>query len=210
MKCILFDLDGTIQDSEKLATDANRVGFRTILGREATDDELEQLVGKPVAKVIVTMFPESGNQIFEKAVEHYDTYCHSIRCYDGVKEMMNAVKLSGFAMGIVSSKRRKYILKELEANSITDLFTCIIGQEDTVDHKPNAAPLLMAAKQMEFEPEQCLYIGDQPTDILAAQAAGMKSAAALWGEGRKERLSSVSPDYFFETPQIFLDFIKDG
>ncbi|BBH23585.1 hypothetical protein Back11_49300 [Paenibacillus baekrokdamisoli] len=50
MKCILFDLDGTIQDSEKLATEANRLGFRTILGREATTEELEQLVGKPIAK----------------------------------------------------------------------------------------------------------------------------------------------------------------
>lgn len=52
MQCILFDLDGTIQDSEKLATEANSYGFQSILGRAATQQELDHLVGKPTARVI--------------------------------------------------------------------------------------------------------------------------------------------------------------
>lgn len=206
VKGLIFDLDGTLQDSEQLATEANRMGFRFVLGRDATPTELDQLAGKPVAKVISQIFPEHGQAIFTKAVEHYDACCHTICCYDGVREMLHELSAVGYKLGIASSKRRKYIVKEMEANGILSLFEAIVGQEDTDEHKPSAAPLLLAAEKMGLSPEQCVYIGDLPTDLLAARAAGMTSAAALWGEGRQERLSPCSPDLVFATPHSLLSF----
>ncbi|MBH5318178.1 HAD family hydrolase [Paenibacillus sp. GSMTC-2017] len=194
MKCVLLDLDGTLQDSESLATEAVKVGFRSILNREATNDELAYLKGKPIAKVIVLLLPEEGALIYEKAAQHYILQSGSIALYDGVLEMLEQLSRDGFELGIVSSKTRANVRKELESNGIIHYFTCIVGQEDTKEHKPSPVPLLLAASQMGYNAEDCFYIGDQPTDIIAASAAGMGSGAALWGEGELGILSKTNPD----------------
>ncbi|MFF2887816.1 HAD family hydrolase [Paenibacillus sp. NPDC057967] len=201
VSCILFDLDGTLQDSEKLATEAQRFGFRSVLEREATEEELSQLKGKPVAKVIGILFPEYGTQIFEHAVRYYDANCTTITLYRGVRDMLESLSDAGYPMGIVSSKRKAYVLRELEANGLLSFFDCIVGQEDTGEHKPKPAPLLLAAEKMGVPVETCLYIGDQVSDILAASTAGMASCAALWGEGERKLLEQAQPDYVFETPE---------
>ncbi|MDF2723421.1 MAG: gph, partial [Paenibacillus sp.] len=177
--------------------------FRTVLQREATAEELDSLVGKPVRKVMSQLFPEHGESIMARAVEHYHANCESIRCYDGVKEMIKRLA-ADYALAIVSSKPRMYILRELEVHELLAFFPVIVGQEDTELHKPHPAPLLLAAEQLDIEPEHCMYVGDQPTDMIAAHRAGMVSAAALWGEGKRERLSAVSPRYVFEHPHSLL------
>lgn len=208
--CILFDLDGTLQDSEKLAIEAQRVGFRAVLNREATEDELNQLKGKPIAKVIRILYPEHGSQIFEYAGRYYDANCGNIALYEGVREMLEKLAQAGYPLGIVSSKRKGYVMRELEANGLLSFFKCIIGQEDTAEHKPNPAPLLLAASELGVPCVECLYIGDQATDMLAASAAGMASGAALWGEGERERLASGHPDQYFATPQSVVTTLADA
>lgn len=76
----------------------------------------------------------------------------------------------------------------------------VVTQEDTSEHKPSPAPLFLAAEKLETAPECCVYVGDQPTDIQAAQAAGMGSIATYWGEGRKERLVRYQPTFSCENP----------
>ncbi|WP_165861222.1 HAD family hydrolase [Paenibacillus paeoniae] len=201
VSCILFDLDGTLQDSEKLAMEAQRVGFRSVLKREATEEELNQLKGKPVAKVIGILYPEHGLQIFEHSVRYYDANCESIALYDGVRDMLERLMEAGYPMGIVSSKRKGYVVRELKASGLLSFFDCIVGQEDTEEHKPKPTPLLLAVEKMGVPIEACIYIGDQVTDIRAASAAGMTSGAALWGEGERELLEDGRPDHYFTTPE---------
>ncbi|WP_169507466.1 HAD family hydrolase [Paenibacillus harenae] len=61
-------------------------------------------------------------------------------------------------------------------------------------------PLLQLAEKLNLQPEKCLYVGDQPTDIQATHAANMTGIAALWGEGRRERLSPLNPTFLFDKP----------
>jgi len=190
-----------LQDSENLATEANRAGFRSVLEREATEEELNQLKGKPVAKVIGILYPEHGARIFEHAIRYYDANCTAISLYAGVRNMLERLAESGYPLGIVSSKRKAYVLRELEANGLLSFFDCIVGQEDTEEHKPKPAPLLLAAEQMGVPAAECMYIGDQLGDMLAASAAGMASVAALWGEGELELLEQGQPQHVFATPE---------
>jgi pyrophosphatase PpaX len=48
-----------------------------------------------------------------------------------------------------------------------------------------------------------MYVGDQPSDIVAANSAGMTSCAALWGEGERQRLEPANPSFLFETVEDF-------
>ena len=74
-------------------------------------------------------------------------------------------------------------------------------------HKPDPAPLLHAAKQVGVAPGDCVYVGDDERDIIAARAAGMSSLVALWGY----RLDSDDPlawqaDAMFERAGDLLDY----
>ncbi|MFD6843729.1 HAD family hydrolase, partial [Bacillus cereus] len=57
-------------------------------------------------------------------------------------------------------------------------------------------------------PKQCMYIGDQITDIQAAHASQMKSGAALWGEGMFEKLVIQEPNFVFNTPSELLELLN--
>ncbi|TDF92991.1 HAD family hydrolase [Paenibacillus piri] len=199
-------MDGTIQDSERLATEANRHGFRIVLGCEATPEELDFLVGKPALATLNSMFPGQGDLILEHGVEFYLARSHSITGYSGIVELLEQLREAGFRLGIVSSKHRRFIVPELESKSLLQFFECIVGQEDTVKHKPDPEPLLLASSVMGVRPEECVYIGDQPTDVLAARGAGMVSAGALWGEGKLEKLAPVDPDLMFKEPVEVIEF----
>jgi len=200
VKALLFDLDGTLLDSEGLATQANRHGFETVLRRQPTPEEEAGLTGVPVPKVLAEWFPHEGTQIFKEILVYYEQHAELVLPYLGVFEMIAELHRSGYVLGIVSSKKRRYVLLELEAAGLIRFFSVVVGQEDTSEHKPNPAPLFLAVEQLGVTPEYCVYVGDQPPDIQAAQAAGMWSIAAYWGEGRKERLAAYKPTFSCENP----------
>ena len=54
-------------------------------------------------------------------------------------------------------------------------FKVDVSYEDTINHKPDPEPLLLAAQKLGVLPEDCVYVGDVENDVVAAKAAGMKS-----------------------------------
>jgi len=211
---ILWDLDGTIQDSEPLAKEGTRHGFRAVLGREPTADEFAQLVGRPVPMVYKEWFgDELGRRILEIGSRYYKGQSTHIRCYDGIPELLSELNRRGYRMGIVSSKRRENVISELLSKRLEGLFEVIVGQEDTTRHKPHPDPLVLAMSKLNVLPSDCVYIGDQPTDMRAAHAARMPCIAALWGGVEHERLQSEHPTAMADEPQeilrILLQNIKD-
>ena len=206
MIVLLWDLDGTIQDSETLAKEGTYHGFRQILGRDPTESELEQLRGRPVPLVYKEWFDdELAGRILEVGTRFYQERSHRILCYPEVPEVLRELKSKGYKQGIVSSKRRFHVIREITAKGLDVFFSTIIAQEDTMKHKPSPVPLLLAADQLRVSPKDCIYIGDQPTDIEAGKAAGMTTIGALWGDGQIKRLNMACPSMLAYTPKDILN-----
>ncbi|PWW05127.1 pyrophosphatase PpaX [Paenibacillus cellulosilyticus] len=203
---VLWDLDGTIQDSETLGLAGTRHGFEQVLGRIPTEEEYAQLMGRPVPVVYREWFEEElVQQILAAGNEYYLEREDEIICYSGVPEMLAVLKQRGYRMGIVTSKPLVYALGELKAKGLDGLFEVMVAQEDTDRHKPHPDPLLEAVRRLNAAPEECVYIGDQPSDIRAAHAAQMRSIAALWGEGTLERVAPTDPTRVAYEP---MDIVK--
>ncbi|MGL5358240.1 MAG: HAD family hydrolase, partial [Shewanella sp.] len=64
---------------------------------------------------------------------------------------------------------------------LTARMPVMISGDSTCYAKPHPAPMLLGAQQLDCAPEQILYLGDAERDLLAAKAAGMLGAVALWG-----------------------------
>ncbi len=66
--------------------------------------------------------------------------------------------------------------------------------------KPEPDVILASLKIFGAKPEDCLFIGDSPTDMEAGRRAGVKTCAVLWGYGRREDMARWEPDYWAEHP----------
>ena len=197
---LIFDFDGTLVDSEKVTTDLARPILSRYLGRPISDYEINGLKGKAWKNVFKDWFPGKAGQVYDEIVKNWNTRKTEILAYEGISELLSELESKGIRMGIVSSRETHLICEDLERLSLRSFFETVVGQTDTTRHKPDPDPLLLAAAKMDVERENCIYIGDQPWDIIASRAAGMYSGAALWGEGDLQVLSASSPDYIFHTP----------
>lgn len=111
---------------------------------------------------------------------------NQVREYNGIYEVLTELKGRGTTLGIVSSKYKKYVVQELHKTKLYPFFNVIVGLDDCKEHKPHPEPLLKAVRELQVDLKNCIYIGDQPTDILAAKAAGIKGFGALWGKEKKK------------------------
>lgn len=209
-KIVLFDLDGTLINSEQIGFEVADFVMTPYLKRGLTNSERRYMVGKPLMDVLEDWFPGTEQEIYDKIIDRWESVTlngNSLKLYDGVFKVLSEINGLGMRMGIVSSKQVKYIVEDLKDNDIEPFFETIVGQEDTKRHKPFPDPLLLAAERLNIRPESCIYIGDQPTDVSASRSANMKSAVALWGNGEQDDLFESKPDYIFDDPVDILDIL---
>ena len=205
---ILFDLDGTILDSESLSRASYDVGIQAVLRRPLRPEEAEYLVGKPF-RALQDLFPGADvDEIVRQKFTFYEQEHHRIRPYPGVGDLLGDLRRAGYPLGIVTAKLRRYAHIELDQNGLLEHFSVVICQEDCRAFKPAPDPLLQAAHALDADPATCIYIGDQPTDMRAAAAARMPGVAALWGEGQADRLREAAPQYWANAPGDVLHILR--
>ncbi|MCK5046195.1 MAG: HAD-IA family hydrolase [Candidatus Heimdallarchaeota archaeon] len=121
----------------------------------------------------------------------------------GVIDTLNLLAID-YKLGLVTSANREVINKALEQIPILNEFDVLITQEDCVHAKPHPEGILRGVKGLGLSANECLYIGDMPSDIIASRKANVKSVGIL-GEFKEVALhsfKSLKPDYV-------IPFLKD-
>jgi pyrophosphatase PpaX len=199
---VLFDLDGTLVDTNDLIVKSFQHTFREKLGREVGADEIYPYFGEPLT---TTMERYSK----ERAVELTDFYRtfnvanHDflIRQFDGVLEALTALRTAGTRLGIVTSKMHEMARRGLRVSRIEAFFDTVVGMDETEKHKPEAEPALLALRQLGVEPgPHVLMVGDSRFDILCGKNAGLKTAAVAWAVTGRDALVQSNPDHWLKSP----------
>ena len=204
---IIFDMDGTLLDSETLSTMATNYGFEQVLGRSLTEEENAKLVGRPVKKILSQWFPDEGDRIYVTGRKYYDSRIKNIVAYPGVREMLESLD-GKVRMAVVTSSHRSDAENLLEIAGLKNHFEFFVGQEDTTYQKPDPEPVLFALRRFRLDPERCVFVGDQPYDIIAAHEAGMVAIGVVWGSGNHENLEQYRPEKIMSNPQELLAYLN--
>jgi pyrophosphatase PpaX len=198
---VLFDLDGTLIDSIELILSSARYAFAK-LEREAPSDA-EWLTG--VGIPLFTMFgryarDEADCRALIAAYREYQMANHDrlTRCYDRVVETVRELHASGHELGIVTSKSEALALRGLAHVGLARYFDTIVGCDASSRHKPDPEPVRIALHRLDARPEDAIFVGDSVHDLLAGKAAGVRTAAALWGAFRREHLEPGQPNEWLE------------
>ena len=201
LPAILFDLDGTLIDSIELILNSARYAFEKLERECPSDDEWLAGVGIP----LFTMFARYARDEAEKAaliaayreyqMEHHDRLIH---CYDEVVDTVAELRGRGHELAIVTSKSEYLSLRALTQVGLARLIDTIVGCDASTRHKPDPEPVRIALHRLDCAPTDAIFVGDSIHDIRAGNAAGVRSAAALWGPFDRPDLEPGNPSTWLE------------
>jgi phosphoglycolate phosphatase len=207
---ILFDLDGTIDDSCEGIIKSARYAL-SFWGIEATREQLRPFIGPPLTWSFPNLFHIPEDEV-EQAVERYREYyavngIFEGKLYDGVVDMLVALKAAGFRLAVATSKPEMYARPIIEHYGITHLFEEIAGSPP--DESGGKAAVIADVLSRLGNPDKAsvLMVGDREHDIEGAKTNGLASAGVLWGYGSYEELTSHSATHIVATPQDLVDFL---
>lgn len=185
-RAVLFDLDGTLVDSAPDMVAAMNLMLRECGREPMTLEALRPHVSRGSRAMLAAAFPELDRADREGMVDDFlDTYERVLgqQCapFEGIEAFLAALEAEGGRWGIVTNKPM-YLAEELiPMLGWEERCGILLGGDSLAERKPHPMPLLHAAKALNVEPRDCVYIGDDERDIVAARAAGMPSIVALWG-----------------------------
>jgi pyrophosphatase PpaX len=207
---VLFDLDGTLANTNDLILQTFRHILTEKLGLEVPDSEIIATFGEPLPKTFERW--EKDPERISQLVDEYrkwnvEKHNSLIREFDGVHDMIFQLKDRGIKLAIVTSKKTSTAHLGLKAVRIADAFDVVVGLNETTEHKPNAGPALHALKLLEEEPsDKVLMVGDSNMDILCGRNAGVKTCGVGWSV-LKDALLASKPDHFVESTEELLELI---
>lgn len=200
-RAVVFDLDGTLVDTEDIVMQATRHAIRRHLTREFTDDELWALYGRPVQEVWTALGGERAGDLHDAFQEFYGRHrLDLVRPFPGVLETVEALAQRGVRLGLLSNKLRADGLAELATAGLDGAFEVQMFVEDMRWPKPDASGLLTILERLGVQPGAALMVGDGPMDILCGQRAGAATGLALWARqarGQRTALEQLGPDHLF-------------
>lgn len=213
IKAVIFDNDGTLVDTYDLILESFKYATKKVLGHVPSDEKLMAKVGQPLVAQMKDFTDDAALQeellraYREYNIPHHET---DIGVFPGIPELLAGLKSAGYKMGVVTSKRSGLASRGLEIFDILQFFDFVIGCDECPQHKPDPAPVVMGVEELGLEPSQCIYVGDSPFDMQAANGAGCVSAAALWGMFSKEAMEAERPDIELVQPLDLLGILGVG
>ncbi len=178
-KAVVFDLDGTLIDSEALVLGAymaaaekfslpfSRQQFLTLVGqhREATDRRLQEYFGA---------FPLE--QFHAEVSKHIGAGAAPLK--DGALELMDALDTLAMPYALATSSGRPWVDRHFAHHRLHARFRAVITRSDVLNRKPHPDPYLKAAAALGHAPVDILAIEDSPTGCASAHAAGLMTILA--------------------------------
>ncbi|PQP86794.1 pyrophosphatase PpaX [Paenibacillus sp. AR247] len=194
---VLFDLDGTIIDTNELIISS----FMHVLEKHVQPPLTREVI---IPKMGMTLEQQlqffSGSEDvthFHQAYRTYNDAHHDemVQPFPHVLEVIKELSRRGITMGVVTTKNKPGTFRVLEMFGLDKYMKAIVTVMDVEHPKPHPEPVLMAIKQLGADPEATLMVGDSPVDIQSAKAAGARSAGVAWSLKGEKVLREYNPDY---------------
>lgn len=193
MQAVIFDMDGTLIDTERVSQAAWRRAaqdFRI----EIPERILHAFVGCSIPSAMNMIDDEFGDpaftdRLFNRRHEIFDaTWEDELELKPGAAEAVAAVRERGLAAALATSSVRDRAITSMERLGLMELFDAAVFDEDIEHHKPAPDVYLVAADHLDIEPAQCVAVEDSFNGVRSGAAAGMRTI--------------MVPDYNEPTPEI--------
>lgn len=205
---ILFDLDGTIIDTNELIN----VSFKHTFAEynyDFTDEEIMAFNGPPLRDTFINLNKDLAEEMIETYLKHnHALHEEYIKVFPNVIETLEQLQSKGARLAIVTAKMRKGVDLGLRITGLGKYFQSIITFDDVTNAKPHAEPVLKAMEELGGKKESTIMIGDNYHDILSGQNAGVATAGVAWTAKGRDVLEGYHPTYMLEDMLDLLPIVE--
>lgn len=203
-KAVLFDFDGTLADSSEGIFKSLIYAFQCD-GKPAPDGAtLRKFIGPPIYDSFKTLFGYTDGKIdfmIEKYRERYrETGYLETKIYDGIPELLHALRENGIRVATASSKPTVFIEKILKAHGLYEYFDYVGGTQFDNISSDKSVILKNAMDALGVTARETVMVGDRLFDIRGAKGVGVPCIAVLYGFGSREEFEKYGAEYIVETP----------
>lgn len=207
---LFFDLDGTLTDSAPGILNGVRYALQKMGRAVEPASAYYRYIGPPLLwsfREYAAMSEAEAKQAQLLYREYYDKQegWRENRMYDGVPEMLQALKAAGYRLAIATGKPRIPTEPILAHFGLAPYFECVSAANDK-DLLTKAAVISCAMKMLSASPHEVLMIGDRHHDIEGAAACGVDAMAVLYGYGSQQELSKAR--FFAKTPAEIVKILE--
>lgn len=209
----LFDLDGTLTQSEEGITRCVAHALRE-MGQPVPDmDVLRRFIGPPLLDSFQRITGLSAEQAEEAIVIYRQRYTavgwKENRVYAGIPRLLRSLKKHGAYVALASSKPEESCRRILDYFALTPLFDAVSAPGWGEKHA-DKAKLVRAALPAGADPARACMVGDRLFDMQGAKANGVAAVGALYGYGTRDELAEAGADAIFDSVYDMTDWLLDG
>ena len=213
---IIFDLDGTLLNT------IDDLGYACNYALEKTGyptypiSAYPSKVGNGINNLIRRALPETARteenimRVREYFVPYYNAHnCDYTRPYDGMKEVLKALKARGHLLAVASNKYQA-ATEKIVNHFFPEIFDVILGEREGVERKPNPQivyDILAILNDKMANDKMVHYVGDSLVDYETAKNAGIPFVACSWGFVAREKLIEAGITRIANRPLDIMEYI---
>lgn len=201
LRLVIFDVDGTLVDSQADILGAMHLAFSSEGLETPPREDVLSVVGLSLNELMFVLAPQAGDVSRARLVQGYKDAYMTLRAeqggevsspfYAGARETLEALHAQpNTLLGVATGKSRRGLDKLIEAHGLGGMF---VTQQVADFHpsKPHPAMLLEALSETGVDAHNAVMVGDTSFDMDMAHAAGITGIGVRWGYHPAERLSAA-------------------
>ena len=204
IKLCIFDLDGTVLDTVHTIAYYGNYALSKHGIQPIEDKEYNYFAGNGAVNLIKRALNFRNcltDEIFQKVFADYNAAYNADTSYltapfDGIRETLYQIKTQGIQMAILSNKPHFATCGVITSLFGEGYFDCVYGQRENVPIKPDPTAVLEIIRELNVQPEECLYIGDTGTAMKTGKNANLTTVGVTWGFRDRDEIEEAGGQHF--------------
>ncbi len=203
LKGIVFDLDGTLVDSLGVTFAGFNHALTSMNIRAHSVEEITTHFGTGEDQIFAKLVgKERAQEAYSRFQRYMDENVNRVPLHEGVAELLKNIHQHQVPTSIFTGRSWNTTETILRYHGLLNSFVTIVANDHVALPKPSPEGLHLALSRMKLTPEEVLFIGDSPADLIASRAAGTQGVAALWDHlADQQLLAPHQPRHWASHPE---------
>lgn len=206
-KAVLFDVDGTLIDSNYLHVEAWAHAFDEV-GVTVESWRVHRAIGQDSARLLDALLGDRAAELGERAKELHSRYYRDLaprlRPFDGAQDLLGALARRGTTVVLATSAPEDELALLRKALDADDAITAATNADDVGVAKPDPSIVHVALERAGVDAAEAMFVGDTVWDCIAASRAGVRTIGLLCGGSSSAELRSAGAIAVYDNPAALL------